>query len=34
VKQEQLRAVILTIGIALTVVYAVKNYGLMRLLWK
>jgi uncharacterized membrane protein YfcA len=30
VKQEQLRVVILTIGIALTVVYAVKNYGLVK----
>jgi len=34
VKQEQLRAVILTIGIVLTVVYTVKNYGLMRYVWK
>jgi uncharacterized membrane protein YfcA len=34
VKQEQLRAVILTIGIALTVVYAVKNYGLVKYVWR
>ena len=30
VKQEQLRAVILAIGILLTGYYFVKNYGLLR----
>ena len=30
VKQEQLRAVILTIGIALTLFYFMKNYGLLK----
>jgi uncharacterized membrane protein YfcA len=33
IKQEQLRAVILLIGVTLTVVYAVKNYGLLSL-WR